>query len=224
MFENLAEKLIFVVFASFCAGFARADEACPDGLCAVPQGEPNGSFPVLSPLPQSAVDVGWKPYHMQQGYGLNESTLSCASAINWGNNLVPASSDPETIKNMIAWDAVEKQQMAVGSGMPRVYRTFLLTPDVVKDLAKAYKSKDELEAALIKTARTPLAMHAYANYYGNPGSAFDPETCPLSAQEKLLGETEMAEETETPPWLAWTGTATASGRRDVTTTPGPRWR
>ena len=76
--------------------------------------------------------------------GKNESTLSCASAINWGNNLVPASSDPET--------------------------------------------------------------------------------CPLSAQEKLLGETEMAEETETPPWLAWTGTATASGRRDVTTTPGPRWR
>ena len=144
MFENLAEKLIFVVFSSFCAGFARADEACPDGLCAVPQGEPNGSFPVLSPLPQSAVDVGWKPYHMQQGYGLNESTLSCASAINWGNNLVPASSDPET--------------------------------------------------------------------------------CPLSAQEKLLGETEMAEETETPPWLAWTGTATASGRGDVTTTPGPRWR
>ena len=55
MFENLAEKLVFVVFASFCVGFARADEACPDGLCAVPQGEPNGSFPVLSPLPQSAV-------------------------------------------------------------------------------------------------------------------------------------------------------------------------
>ena len=172
-----------------------------------------GTFGYLMPFTlvendKAAVDVGWKPYHMQQGYGLNESTLSCASAINWGNNLVPASSDPETIKNMIAWDAVEKQQMAVGSGMPRVYRTFLLTPDVVKDLAKAYKSKDELEAALIKTARTPLAMRAYANYYGNPGSAFDPETCPLSAQEKLLGETEMAEETETPPWLAWTGKKT----------------
>ena len=172
-----------------------------------------GTFGYLMPFAlvendKAAIDVGWKPYHMQQGYDLNESTLSCASAINWGNNLVPASSDPETIKNMIAWDAVEKQQMAVGSGMPRVYRTFLLTPEVVKDLAKAYKSKDELEAALIKTARTPLAMRAYANYYGNPGSAFDPETCPLSAQEKLLGETEMAEETETPPWLAWTGKKT----------------
>ncbi len=172
-----------------------------------------GTFGYLMPFTmveddKAAVDVGWKPYHMQQGYDIDESTLSCASAINWGNNLVPASSDPETIKNMIAWDAVEKQQMAVGSGMPRVYRTFLLTPDVVKELAKAYKSNDALEAALIKTARTPLAMRAYANYYGNPGSAFDPATCPLSAQEKILGETEMAEETETPPWLAWTGKKT----------------
>lgn len=172
-----------------------------------------GTFGYLMPFTlvendKAAIDVGWKPYHMQQGYDLNDSTFSCASAINWGNNLVPASSDPETIKNMIAWDAVEKQQMAVGSGMPRVYRTFLLTPDVAKDLAKAYRSKDELERALIKTARTPLAMRAYANYYGNPGSAFNPETCPLSAQEKLLGETEMAEETEIPPWLAWTGLKT----------------
>ena len=156
----------------------------------------------------AAIEVGWKPYHMQRGYELNDSTLSCASAINWGNNLVPASSDPETIKDMIAWDAVEKQQMAVGSGMPRVYRTFLITPDVARDLAKKYKSKDELEAALIETARNPLGSRAYANYYGNPGSAFDPETCPLSRQEALIGETEGATETATPPWLGWTGLKT----------------
>ena len=156
----------------------------------------------------AAIEVGWKPYHMQRGYQLNDSTLSCASAINWGNNLVPASSDPETIKNMIAWDAVEKQQMAVGSGMPRVYRTFLITPDVARDLAKKYKSKDELEKALIETARNPLGSRAYANYYSNPGSAFDPEKCPLSRQESLLGETEGAEESATPPWLGWTGLKT----------------
>ena len=169
-----------------------------------------GTFGYLMPFAlvendAAAIEVGWKPYHMQQGYGLNDSTLSCASAINWGNNLVPASSDPEVIKNMIAWDAVEKQQMAVGSGMPRVYRTFLLTPDVARDLAKAYKSKDELEAALVETARNPLGSRAYANYYGNPGSAFDPATCPLSRQEAAIAEAEGARETATPPWLEWTG-------------------
>jgi len=156
----------------------------------------------------AAIAVGWKPYHLQQGYALNDSTLSCASAINWGNNLVPASSDPETIKDMIAWDAVEKQQMAVGSGMPRVYRTFLLTPDVARDLAQKYASKDALEAALVEAARNPLGARAYANYYGNPGSAFDPATCPLARQEAAIARAEGAAETATPPWLAWTGLRT----------------
>ncbi len=156
----------------------------------------------------AAIAVGWKPYHLQQGYALNDSTLSCASAINWGNNLVPASSDPETIKDMIAWDAVEKQQMAVGSGMPRVYRTFLLTPDVARDLAQKYESKDALEAALVEAARNPLGARAYANYYGNPGSAFDPATCPLARQEAAIARAEGAAETATPPWLAWTGLRT----------------
>ena len=172
-----------------------------------------GTFGYLMPFTlvendAAAIEAGWKPYHMQQGYGLDDSTLSCASAINWGNNLVPASSDPETIKNMIAWDAVEKQQMAVGSGMPRVYRTFLLTPDVARDLAQKYKSKDDLETALVEAARNPLGSRAYANYYGNPGSAFDPETCPLSRQEAAIAEAEGAKETTTPPWLAWTGLGT----------------
>ena len=153
----------------------------------------------------AAIKVGWKPYQMQQGYGLNESTLSCASAINWGNNLVPATSDPEKIKDLIAYDAVEKQQMAVGSGMPCVYRTFLLTPDVARDLAKTYASKDALESALVESAVSPLGARAYANYWGNPGSAFDPQTCPLAQHEKRIAREEGARQTVTPPWLAWTG-------------------
>ena len=153
----------------------------------------------------AALKVGWKPYQMQQGYTLNDSTLSCASAINWGNNLVPATSDPEKIKDLIAYDAVEKQQMAVGSGMPCVYRTFLLTPDVARDLAAAHQSKDALEAALVDTAVTPLGARAYANYWGNPGSAFDPKTCPLAQHERRIAREEGAKATATPPWLAWTG-------------------
>ena len=61
----------------------------------------------------AALKIGWKPYHMQRGYSVDDSTLTAASSINWGNNLVPASSDGERIKDMMAWDAVEKSQMAV---------------------------------------------------------------------------------------------------------------
>lgn len=172
-----------------------------------------GTFGYLTPWTlveneSAALKVGWKPYQLQMGYSIDDSTLSVASAINWGNNLVPATSDPEKIKDMIAWDAVEKQQMAVGSGMPQVYRTFLLTPEVAKDLAKKYASKDAFEDALIETALAPLSMRAYANYWGNPGSAFDPKRCPVAQHEARIAREENAKEAFTPPWLEWTGLKT----------------
>ena len=172
-----------------------------------------GTFGYLTPWclvedDQAALSVGWKPWHMQRGFALNESTLSAASAINWGNNLVPATSNAVKIKDMMAWDAVEKQQMAVGSGMPCVYRTFLLTPDVAKALSTAYSSKDALEKALIEAARVPLAQRAFANYWGNPGSSFDGGKASLARHQAKIAQEEQASSTATPPWLEWTGANT----------------
>ncbi|MBQ8111574.1 MAG: hypothetical protein IJ146_00065 [Kiritimatiellae bacterium] len=152
-----------------------------------------------------ALKVGWKPYHMQQGFALNDSTVTAASSINWGNNLVPATSDGERIKDMMAWDAAEKSQMAVRSGMPCTYRAFFVTEGVARDLAKVYHTKGALEDAIVKTSRIPLGERAFANYWGNPGSAFDPDTHPVSRHERRIEYSENAEETQTPPWLAWTG-------------------
>ena len=153
----------------------------------------------------AALKVGWKPYHMQQGFALNDSTLTAASSINWGNNLVPATSDGERIKDMMAWDASEKSQMAVRSGMPCTYRAFLVTEGVARDLAKVYQTKSALEDAMVESARIPLCERAFANYWGNPGSAFDPAKHPVSHHERRIAYSENAEETQTPPWLAWTG-------------------
>ena len=169
-----------------------------------------GSFGYLMPWTlvedeAAALRTGWKPYHMQRGFLLNESTLTAASSINWGNNLVPATADAVHIKDMIAWDAVEKSQMAVMSGMPCTYRVFLVTEGVAKNLAKAYPAKDALVAAVEETARIPLAQRTYANYYGNPGSSFDESKYPLRAHERRIAQNEGASETPTPPWLAWIG-------------------
>ena len=153
----------------------------------------------------AALKIGWKPWHVQQGYALDDSTLTAGSAINWGNNLVPATSDGEKIKDMIAWDAVEKSQMAVASGMPCTYRTFLLTEGVARDLARTYSSKDALCRALEETARIPLGARAFANYWGNPGSAFDPNRYSIRMHERRIARKEGAAETPTPPWLEWTG-------------------
>ena len=153
----------------------------------------------------ATLKVGWKPYQMQRGYSIDDSTLTAASSINWGNNLVPATSDGERIKDMMAWDAVEKSQMAVASGMPCTYRTFFITEGVARDLAKTYSSKDALCHALEETARIPLGQRTFANYWGNPGSAFDPAKYPLRYHEKRIIRNENADETVTPPWLEWTG-------------------
>ena len=153
----------------------------------------------------AALKVGWKPWHMQQGHALDDSTLTAASAINWGNNLVPATSDGEKIKDMIAWDAAEKSQMAVASGMPCTYRVFLLTEGVARDLSRTYSTKDALCRAIEETARIPLGARAFANYWGNPGSAFDPAKYPLPRHERRIAEKEGASDTPTPQWLGWTG-------------------
>ena len=169
-----------------------------------------GTFGYLMPWclvedESAALKIGWKPWHVQQGYSRDDSTLTAASAINWGNNLVPATSDGEKIKDMIAWDAVEKSQMAVASGMPCTYRVFLLTEGVARDLARTYPSKDALCRAVEETARIPLGARAFANYWGNPGSAFDPAKYSVGMHEKRVARKEGAAETPTPPWLEWTG-------------------
>ena len=148
--------------------------------------------------------IGWRPHHANQGYSLDDSTVTAASSINWGNNLVPATVNGERIKDMMAWDAVEKSQMAVASGMPCVYRTFLITPGTASSLAQVYPSKTALEKALIDTARIPLSQRAFANYWGNPGSAQDTSRYSLKRHEYRISQKEGASITSVPPWLEWT--------------------
>lgn len=104
----------------------------------------------------------------------------------------------------MAQDAVEKQQFAIGSGTPFVYRAMLITGNVARDLAKSYSSKENLEQALIATARQPLDARAYANYWANPGSSFNENTYSLRRHSYRIARQENAGQTATPPWLAWT--------------------
>ena len=109
---------------------------------------------------------------------------------------------------LIAQDAVEKQQFAIGSGTPFVYRAIFITGNVAADLAKEYTDKEKLESALIATARQPLASRAYANYWANPGSSFNEATYSLRRHSYRIARTENAAVTPAPPWLAWTGMRT----------------
>jgi len=165
-----------------------------------------GTFGYLMPWclaedEQACLKIGWKPYHVQKGFHLNRSTLTAASALLWGNNLTPATTNPEKIMQLMAWDAVEKSQFATGSGPRLTPRTILITEYVARDLARGYPSKEKLEQALIATARRPAYERAYANYWANPGSAFNPARYTLEQHLNKIIKDENATLTAPPPWF-----------------------
>lgn len=145
---------------------------------------------------------GWKPYHVQQGFDLNVSTITAGSALAWGNNVTPATDDAEKIMEIMAFDITEKQQNGLGNTKAQVPRTIFITEYVARDLAKEYKTKSDLEDALIETARRPLALRSYAHYWANTGSqqykrrSFDEHYDML-----LKDDAEQAKLTPTPEWL-----------------------
>lgn len=151
---------------------------------------------------EACARVGWNPYHVTQGYNWNDNTITASSALQWGNNVTPATDDPEQIMTLMAWDITEKQQNGLGNTNPQVYRTIFITEYVARDLAAKYTSKESLEDALIETARRPLYMRAYANYWANTGSQqYGKYTFEQYYNKLLKDPNEQAGLTDTPAWL-----------------------
>ena len=210
--------------ASLAAGYACDEEVCP-----IPTvNEFNQPvYAIVSPVGYHAVEmirqsprldtlagkifaedeeacrrVGWTPYHVTQGYAWNDNTVTAASALAYGNNVTPATNDPEKIMQLMAFDITEKQQNGLGNTNPQVYRTLLTTEPVAADLKKAYADKGELEDDLIKTARRPLYIRVYANYWANTGSVQSEQYTLEEYYGKLMRDPqEQAAQTDTPEWL-----------------------
>ncbi|MBN1848330.1 MAG: hypothetical protein JW932_07070 [Deltaproteobacteria bacterium] len=146
--------------------------------------------------------IGWDPYHVQKGFDLNQSTLTASTSLVYGNNLIPATDDPQKIMELIAWDFVEKQKFAVGSCFPRFnqnFRTLMVTEYIARDLAWKYKTKEALETDLMATARRTVHERAFASYYAHPGSR-PPYPFPQHVQRTIKDTLEQAEKTKLPPW------------------------
>ena len=156
----------------------------------------------LSEDDEACLRVGWNPYHVRQGLNINESAVTVASTLLWGNNMPPATTDGEKIMQLLAWDITERCQLALGSGVQFTNRAILMTEEVASILKGQYGTLDALEDQLIATARRPLYERAYAHYYANPGSAIDPDKVSLEEYMARLEEEENAEMTSTPEWYA----------------------
>ena len=144
--------------------------------------------------------AGWQPYHVREGYQLNDNTITTASTLLWGNNMAPSTTDPQKIAELMAWDISERCQFALGSGKQYTFRTILLTEPVAATLAKKYPTTESLENTLISLSRRPLQERAFANYYANPGGSKDGGEHSLRQYTGHLRRTEQAMMTATPLW------------------------
>ncbi|MCM1438907.1 MAG: hypothetical protein NC131_06815 [Roseburia sp.] len=166
-----------------------------------------GTFGYLTPFTfaedeESCYEAGWQPYHVSLGYDMDRSTITAGSALSWGNNVATSTSKAEEIMKTMAFDITEKQENGLGTIDPQVYRTVLMTKDVALALANIYTTKEELEDALIETARRPLIERVYALYYANTGSQQDKNYTFEEFYEKVKADlgNDVAL-TKTPDWL-----------------------
>ena len=149
---------------------------------------------------EACLRVGWKPYHVREGFGLNESTITLSSTLLWGNNMAPSTTDPQKIMELMAWDISERSQFALGSGRQFTFRTVLMTEPVAAILSEKYRSPEALEKELINASRRPVKERAYANYYANPGGAKDGGAHSLKQYQGHIRKDEGGKMTATPEW------------------------
>ena len=149
---------------------------------------------------EACLRVGWKPYHVREGFGLNESTITLSSTLLWGNNMAPSTTDPQKIMELMAWDISERSQFALGSGRQFTFRTILMTEPVAAILSEKYRNPEVLEKDLIAASRRPVKERAYANYYANPGGAKDGGAHSLKQYQGHIRKDEGGKMTATPEW------------------------
>jgi hypothetical protein len=154
-------------------------------------------------------DAKWDAYHLQKGLDLNQSAVSMGTSIIIGGNLIRSEPDPETILQLIAFDAINK-----GYAFAKDY-TIWMTPAVAKILAKAGHTKESISEYLMKVGRKFTYTHTFAQVNGSPGFLYP------SFQKQLHKNDTQAQEGLLPPWYpkfdGWESIrTTAAFRRPLT--------
>ena len=149
---------------------------------------------VLAEDEEALKKIGWQPDHVAKGFDKDVSTVSVASSTFMGQNIIPSTSDPKILMQLLAYGITYNEAFA--SGMIDSPRTLLLAPTTAEVLAQGGYTKKTLIEDLAETARKPTYEWTFSKVYGSYGrifSAFDKEVekdrnDPRAAKGKL------------PPW------------------------
>lgn len=149
---------------------------------------------VLAEDEEALKNIGWEPDHVERGFDRNANTVAAASSSFMGQNIIPSTSDPKILMQLLAYGITYNEAFA--SGMIDSPRTLLITPGTAEVLAKGGYTKKKLIEELVDTARKPTYEWTFSKVYGSYGrifGSFDREV------ERDLGDRRAAKG-KLPPW------------------------
>lgn len=153
--------------------------------------------------------LGWEPHHVEKGFAKNANTISAGNSTVWGRNLVPSTSDPKALMQIIAYGISHTEALASGfTGMSRRY--VLIEPGVARILAQGGYGKRNLRQDLARTARVTTHEAVFSQVYGSfgrVGRSFEAELARIRRSGK-------SEKGRLPPWYP-----RFPGWEDIETTP-----
>jgi hypothetical protein len=152
--------------------------------------------------------IGWQPYHVERGFDINANTVTGSASCMWGQNNIPATSDPKLTMQLMCYDIVYGEGFASGSIASA--RTVIVTPSVAKLLATGGYTKQTLINDIKATARKVTYEWTFSQVYGSPGMNYPP----FEEQLKVNLASATAEKGKLPPWLP-----KITGWEDIQTTP-----
>ncbi len=152
--------------------------------------------------------IAWEPYHVERGFSKNANTIAAANSTLWGQNLIPATSDPEKLMQLMAYGATRGEMFA--SGMIDSRKYLLLTPGVAKVLAAGGYSKRGLIHDLTKNSRRITHEWVFSKVYGSFGRVLGSFEAELAKSLRAPG----AEKGKLPPWYP-----RFPGWEEIVTTP-----
>jgi hypothetical protein len=139
--------------------------------------------------------IGWSPYHVEKGFSRDANTVAAANSTIWGQNLIPATSDPEKVMQLMAYGVTHGEMFA--SGMIDSRRYLMVTPGVAELLAAGgYPTKDGLIEDLRRNSRRITYEWTFSKVYGSFGRVLGSFEDELARGLRGPG----AEKGKLPPW------------------------
>lgn len=126
--------------------------------------------PVFAESEELLLEMGWNPYHVDEGFDADTSTVSVCATAKWGWQMYPTTTEPERLAQLLAYDVAR-------SGSPnhcmtqqqRGVFTVFITPSVARAFAEGGYSKQDVKEAVRRNARYTLAEVDFESYYGAHG-------------------------------------------------------